>query len=449
MQSAVELPGRVMESGEPQQLPPSLVQTTVMRFADTFSTRIVQATQAFAAANDTPDGQIQAMGWNIGQRTAAITIAAGPNPNSNLLDMIVLVTLGRMVHEEHWLPEVYGEADRPMLEAYQGLETEIWAVASQVLSPTQQEAVRTILSDWRASNPDAALTGFVRLPAFRELIAMRAEEHKTVFGELVGLVSLDPLSGLEPTTREIEQTRLFAERTLYYVQREALIIPTQVELLVLKLTRTPAVGTALGDGTRISEAAASLAATAAALPESVRIEREAAVQQISRELTAQREGLVHDLEEAQAPARELLTETRATLATATETSGALQGAIAALDAFIGRWDKEEAAAGAPPPPAEAGPPKKPFDVLDYGSAAADVGAAAEKLTELVATLEQSLPEARSLMDEVAQRGERAIDHAFWRGLVLGTLLIAGAALAVLVVRRVSGRWASTSLPGTP
>ena len=49
-----------------------------------------------------------------------------------------------------------------------------------------------------------------------------------LFSELSELVSLDPLSGLEPTTREIEQTRLFAERTLFYLQRVPLILNRRI-----------------------------------------------------------------------------------------------------------------------------------------------------------------------------------------------------------------------------
>jgi hypothetical protein len=33
------------------------------------------------------------------------------------------------------------------------------------------------------------------------------------------MLGIDPLSGLDPAIREIEQTRALAERTIYYMQR--------------------------------------------------------------------------------------------------------------------------------------------------------------------------------------------------------------------------------------
>ncbi len=442
LQKTIAMPGAMLAAGsnQPTPIPPSVVQTGVMRFADTFATQIHEATEEFAAAVGTEEARIQAMSWQVGQTTSAFTVASGANPHANLLDMIVLVTLGRIVHEEHWI-KVWGEADRPMLVAFQKLEQEIWTVAGELLTPDQQAAVRGTLEQWRAQNPDVAATAFVRLPAFQDLLA-QGDKHEDVFTELSQLVSLDPLSGLEPTVREIEQTRLFAERTLFYVQRMPLILPTQAELLTLRLTQLPAIAGALDDGARFADAAASLADTAAKLPDAVSVERDAAVRQISEELTAQREGLVRDLEEAEEPARQVLGEARLTLDSGERMSTALEGALVALDRFVGRFMKEtpegEAPAAAPEPePADAGPPKKPFDITDYGDTAERIGTAANELTRLVATLEQSLPEAQQLMDEAALRGERAIDHAFWRGVALGLTLIAGAALALVAVRRLA------------
>src|SRR5262249_43464030 len=155
-------------------------------------------------------------------------------------------------------------------------------------------------AEWRQKNPGVAFTAFVRLPAFKDML-VSDDPRKGVFGELSNMVSLDPLAGLEPAVRQLEQGRLFAERAMFYMQRLPLVLPIQAELLALKLTQLPAVGSALSDSERISKAAASLAETAAALPAAVSAEREAALKQISAELSAQRQGLIADLDAAQAP----------------------------------------------------------------------------------------------------------------------------------------------------
>jgi hypothetical protein len=441
--TAVNVPGNLasdLSGGRKKptdRLPASALQTGVMRFADTFASRIAQASQEFADKAGTPEARIQALSWSVGQSTSAYAIATGPNPNIAVLDMLVLVALGKLVHEEYWLPKVYGEADRPMVEAFAQLEEKSWEVASQVLSPEQQEGVRATLREWRNLHPDMGITAFVKLPVFQDLIAARSAEAEKKGPNLGDLLSVDPLSGLEPAVRELEQTRLFAERTVFYLQRAPILLQNQVELLTMKLLRIAEVRGALADSERISKAAASLAETAAALPEAVRAEREAAVQQISDQLTLQREGLVSDLEKAEGPSRQILGEARATLEAGTQMSAALQSAITTLNTFLGRFDKPAAADGAPPAPAAE--PGKPFDVGDYGEAATRLGAAAREIDTLVQTLNQKLPQVQRVLDEAAQRGEQTIDHAFVRGLELGLALIVAAALAVLALRRSAPR----------
>ena len=412
------------------RVPPSALQTGVMRFADTFSSRITQATREFADKAGTPEARIQALTWSTGQSTSAFAIATGPNPNIAVLDMIVLVTLGRMVHEEYWMPKVWGEADRPMIEAFTQLEQRVWAVAGEVLTPEQQEGVRAALREWREQNPDMGITAFVKLPVFQDLVHTHEGDAPKQGNNLGDLLNMDPLSGLEPAVREIEQTRLFGERSVFYLQRAPILLSNQIELLTLKLMRIAEVQGALADSERVSKAVASLAETAAALPEAVRKEREAAVKQISDELALQRRGLMTDLETAEAPARKVLSETRATLEAGTQMSAALQSAITTLNAFVARFDK-------PPAPASAEPTGKPFDVSDYGTAATKLGTAATDINDLLQTLDTQLPKVQRVLDEAAQRGEKTIDHAFTRGLELGALLIAAAALAVLLVRRFS------------
>lgn len=414
--TAANAPGEIAagltggKSKPTDKIPPSLLHAGIMRFSDTFAARVNEATKEFADKAATPEARVQALTWAINQTTSAYTIATGPNANVALLDMIVLVTLDRVLHEEYLMPVVWGEADRPMVLAFQALEKDAWNVASTVLTPAQQTAVREALETWRQENPDLAAAAFVRIPAFRDIFKLRPDEDPQKKSGLGDLLSVDPLSGLEPAVREIEQTRQFGERTMFYLQRAPLILSAQIELLGLKFARMPETQSALQDSQRISQAAASIADTAAKLPE---------------ELRAQRAGLVADLEHSQEPVRKILSDARATLDSGAQMSTALQGAIASLDKFVGRFQENEPAAQ-PAAPAE---PGKPFDVAEYGLAAEKVGASARELNGLVTSLDRSLPQV-----------QQTIDHAFARGMQLGGLLIALAAAAVLAVRWISGRY---------
>ncbi len=459
LKSAVDAPGKVtsavLRTSKPPRMAPDLVQIGVMRFTDRFMAELTQATQDFSQRAATPEARIQAMSWWIEQSTSALTIATGENSYTSLLDLVVLVTLGRIVHEEHWI-KVWGESDRPMVASFIKLEADVWSLAAGVLTEAEQGQVRLMLRQWRESNPDLAVSAFVRLSGFREVMTTQSAKSTNLLGDLASLVSVDPLLGLEPAMREVLQARLFAERTMFYLQRAPILLSTQMELLGLKLTRLPEIRSALESGERISQAAASiartaddLAKTAAGLPDNVRTEREAAVKQIADELTAQRQGLIADLEAAQAPTRQILVDASTTLTAGAQMSTALQGAIESLDRFVGRFDKPEPSGQQAPeetpstvpqssdPPSPSAAPGKPFDVTDYGDAAARVGVAARDLNGLITTLDQSLPQVQRVFDEAAQRGQSTVDYAFRRSLQLGGILLAATSLAVLLVRRIS------------
>ena len=428
------------------QTPPGALQTGLMRFADTFASKISQATQDFAEQSGKPEAQIQAMTWAVAQNTSAFTIATGRNANVNLLDMVVLVTLGRVTHEEYWLPKVWGEADRPMLDAFTQLEKDVWAIATNSLSAKQQEDLRATIREWRDENPDMGGTAYVRLPAFEDLLANSKQQATEKSGGLGELLRIDPLSSIDPAVREIEQSRMLAERGMYYAQRMPLVFSVQAELLVLRLVRMPEVQSALADSERISKAALSLADTAGTLPNAVRVEREALVKQLAEELSLQRKGLVADLEQVEAPTRELLAQARATLDAGTQMSGALQGTIQSFDTMMEHMkagdDSAAAPAAVPPVDPNAAPaePAKPFDITEYGDVATRLGSAAHELTGLIATLETSMPQVQSVLNESVQHADRTVDHALDRVLLYGVILIAVAALAVLSVRWISARW---------
>jgi len=55
------------------------------------------------------------------------------------------------------------------------------------------------------------------------------------------MFQVDPLAGLDPAVRELTQTRLFADRALYVVQRMPRLLRWQTELLGLNTAQIPAV----------------------------------------------------------------------------------------------------------------------------------------------------------------------------------------------------------------
>jgi hypothetical protein len=435
-QAAAEVPGRVLSRGKKDHFrPPGEVQTDVMRFADRFDAQIVQAAHDQSRGSEDPRARMRSLAWSIPARTAALTIASGPNPNHNLIDMFVLVMLGRIVHEERQAKSSAEENDdqdegMSVVEAYRSLEADVTTVARRTLGEKQIDAIREIIRTWHEENPEQTITSFVRLPNFERLLAQNREQGKNFFEELGDLLSLDPLSGLEPAKREVAEARLLGERTLFYAQRAPLIFAAQGELLGLRLANMPQVGSALDKGDRISKAAASLADTAAGLPEELRKAREQAVEQISGELSKQRRELLRDLETSEAPLERLLEDFRTTAETTKEMSGAVQGAVESLDGFIARVRE-------PSPPSSSDPeePSRPFDVREYGEAASRIEAAAAQVNGVLEDLNRSQENLAPVLDQATARVDTSVRRAAAYALGVGLLLIGAATGAALLVRR--------------
>lgn len=389
------------------------LQQQVMRFSDQFVERAGSALTAFQhAPGTTAETRLDVQVWKLKQATAAVEIASGQYALVDAVDMVVLVTLSSTVIEDTWIPR-YGERARPVLEAYQAQEPLAWKLIEGQITPEQQTELREALKRWRASNPNVESVSFVRLAD----IARKGK--RTTTGQtsgLFGLLGLDPLAGLDPAVREVEQSRLLAERTVFYAQRMPGLISAQGELLAYQFAVAPETRDLLSATTRVSEASRSIANTASTLPEWATRERQAAIDQFMQALQSQQETM-----------RALLVELRQALEAGNQTSESLTTTVRAVDELVGRFKPGEAAA-AP------GAPKKPFDINDYTRAAAEFAATARQLEQLVASLNQNVPGVAAAAQRVTEGGRDLVDYAFGRALILVVVLIVGVLAAVLAYR---------------
>lgn len=413
-QSAVEAPGKLASAamgGEDDERPPydpwDMTQW-MMGFADTASAEIEGSTQEFAKAAGTDEALIKALEWRIEYTTVGIQLATAPQPYDGFLRVLLALTVLRANDEAIWQKE-WGEAARPISAAVGRLEDLAWGKAAKVFEGKQLKEIRRVIDEWIAANPDARASA---LPNLHEVFTRAEEEgeaHPGFIGELTGMLTLDPLAGLEPAARQVELTRQFAERTFFHLQRMPRLLEAQAQLLALRATTRPESRGFLEDLQRVSLAAESIAGTAGTLPA-----------EVSAELTAQREGLVRDLETAKDPALELLESARATLESTRETSLALAEALRAFDTMMARFDRPDEA----PRPADE-PPGKPFDITEYGTTAEKIGQAAHELTAAIATLDDSLPALEGTIDSAALRAQATVDRAYRRALQLLVVALVG------------------------
>jgi hypothetical protein len=405
-----------------QSFPVSIdvLQSQIMRFADSYAATVAQACDDISTKATNAPLRLSVLRWKLGQATSAFTDATGENPVVNALDILVLTTMARMVIQDYGV-QTYGDAIRPLLETQCRMETSAWALAGGVLKPPQVKELKDLIDEWRAKNPNQRYIGPIR---FREFVAAlgrtptKASSGKT---SLFSLLYLDPLAGLDPTAAAIEETRDLGERAMYYSQRMPMLLSWQVEVLAYQLAGQPESQQVLNDANRVANSAEAFAMTVQQLPQVINDQRQAAIQQILDGLTEQGN-----------KSRELLTDTRSALDSAGAAATNINAAIQSLTAFVQfvtPTNKNPTSATN----------SHPFNVLDYGTAAAQVGAAANNLNALLATINQTAPQIEQLGRQTKAHADAVVFQAFLYGVVLVLILLVGAVLAGLIYRKMANK----------
>ena len=395
------------------------LQLKVMRFADEYAGGISEPIMRFQIETQDTVERLAAQNWRLSQATSAYTIATGPNPITNALDLVVLATLSRMVMEDSWVGEKYGERAAPLRDAHRALEPGAWALVADLIAESQIQQLHEVIDEWRRRNPNVRAVANVHFNDFARTVGRPRPGEAQSGGSLFALIGLDPLGNLDPAVQEIAQTRYLAERTIYYLQRAPKLLDMQVERLTFQFFALPETRAWLSDLQRVSLASEAIGNVAQELPDVVAREREAIIRQFMQELGAQQQQMLA-----------LVTEVKGALEAGTATSDSLQGTLRGIDTLLVRFDKGEE-------PSTPATPAKPFDIADYASAAREFTATAKQLESLVAQLNAGAPGIDQLAQRTTANLSDLIDRAFWRLVVLIVVVVVATLLAVLTYRIVS------------
>jgi len=409
-------PGKRAARARAEQL--QNLQLSVMRFADEYVGRTSEALTQFQHSTSNAAERLDAQDWKVQQATAAYTIASGPHPVVNALDMVVLASLSRMVLDDEWVTEVYGPSALTIRRTYHSLEPGAWQLLDGVLTDAQMARLREIMDQWRAEHPHVRAVTYVHFRDFAKSVGAPAagEEHEA--GSLFSMLGLDPLSGLDPAVRELTQSRQLAERAIYYMQRTPSLLDMQVERVTFEFAVMPETKSLLGDLNRASLIGSSSEELVRTLPNVLDQQREALLAQLTRTL--------HDESATIGP---LAVELRQTLQAGTEAATALQGAAAAIEHLKTQFASKGAAGGAPEQQG------RPFDIRDYTEMLRQAGEASRELTTLASHTDSLVPVLRAASEQAASRLERTLNHLFFLLLALVMLAIVATLLAALAYRR--------------
>ena len=124
------------------------LQSELMSYADRFASIITQAMEDFETLNPKPQTRQVILSDLVYSISSVYTIAAEPNPQVGLLDMVAVTTLGRIIYEDN-MSRKYGNSTVVIVKGFRQLEKDVWRVAAKVLTKEQQGELRQLILYWR------------------------------------------------------------------------------------------------------------------------------------------------------------------------------------------------------------------------------------------------------------------------------------------------------------
>jgi len=263
---------------------PAELQSQIMSFADRFIARVNGAVVDYIHLKGyakTPFIRVVVQGRKLAVSSAVVSIAAGPNPEVAMLDMVVLTSLLKLRTEDIWVGRKVVPHSEIFLEAYVDLEKDIWAIAGEVLSAEQARELRELINEWHKKNLNKIIA--IASIRFGDFAKKRRQSTLIQDGRPKGF-----LKAVQEANREIEQTRALAERAMFLAERQPALMRWQIEQTFFELAMEPEFATVLSTAADIGQAGKQFSRTMEKLPTIIAAEREAAIQQAFRELGRER-----------------------------------------------------------------------------------------------------------------------------------------------------------------
>jgi hypothetical protein len=419
LKGALELPDRGIQAilslnREGITVDPVELQSQLIRFSDYYMDSVNSAVNKLRVGEDERLNRGAVLKRKISMADDILAIATGSNAYANLLDLIILVTLNRINVENYWMPKRFGESAKPLLNAAQDSEREIWRIAATVLNQEQLDELRNGIELWRQQHPDGRTPREIGALSFAGEIAKMQAVNRPDKSSVFNLLIIDPFAGLDPATSELANTRLFAERGLFLARHMPTLVRWEAELLALQTAEMPQVGQLLNATTQFAASMDRISQVGERLPGVLSSEREKLLQA----LDLQRPGLIS-----------LAAQSEKTLGAGKQMSEATTNTLKTFQDLVKQLDSR---------PSD--PKSEPFKIEEYTAAAEQIKKAAEQLSSMLEAFNQTIsPERLDLvsarMSTLSQQAEtssrKIVDYAFKKLLMLGLILVSVCCVIVL------------------
>lgn len=436
------------------------LQVEVMAYADRHFSIVTSAYTAFENQVPVKEDHKRILGVCTYSISSAFTIAAQANPAGALMDMLVMVTLGRIIVEENMLPK-YGPAFQPLVDGFRKAEKDIWQVAAKIGTPEQLQTLRSLILEWREKNPNILFFPAIR---FSDFSSFRARvDHKKASGLFKSVAN---------ATQQVEEARLLAECGMFLATRMPLLAGLFGGVWFSQLANHPDVDKILNNINKLTEVSERLTVVAEQMPDKISTERDATIKQamgglndltiqslnetakivtqerkasidqLMQGLSNERKAIIEDFTSEEAKVRGLLAELRLTL----EASNAV---IVSADSLVKALPLEPSKAQ------EAAPPGKPFDVLEYQAVLREASHTILQVHEVLKTLDKMglksmLPQIIVALENLEKKGQAWVYFGFFLGVALILVFLVGSVIAALTYRHFALRiFGSGTQPANP
>ena len=262
------------------------LQSHLMSFADRFVSILDTVIALFESIQPQGKSRYEVLELMTLSAHHAYIIAGESDPDVALLDMISMITLGRIFFEEEGALR-YGPDIAPVLNGFRKAEADIRHVAAQVLSEAQMHNLMIVIRNWRKNNPEVKSFPLIR---FSNFAADRQDSTLTKAETPDGL-----FESVESASETAEELRLLAERSVYMATRIPQLFGLFGDLWLSRWMNTPDVLQTRADMAVLSEETGRLAASLEKLPDQIAIEREATIDLLMASVAQERAEAIEQL----------------------------------------------------------------------------------------------------------------------------------------------------------
>lgn len=402
-------------------------------YADRYLTYLTSAIDNIIKGNPSTEQVRRAHQVRVVQVTAIYDIVTNADPFTQLLDLVLVVTLQsqKWIDEDH-AEQWFGTRAQFLIDAARRAREDVWRMAARVMKPEQLEQLDYMIWDWRRRNRGVDVVSFVRFDEFA------AERGKSMVAEVAGGGGL--LAPVGEAKKAVDEVRLLAERAFYLTKRMPLLLNWQVEATVANVIDQPqlkSITDSVGVATRSVDRMASLAER---IPEEISKQHREVFAQLERShplinaALVQYRGAVTDTNQLAGTVKDINAAADGLLKTLQETTAALNATMTTIDKVFLQPGKDK--------PAD--PNAKPFDIDSYAKTASAFTGTLREANELLGKAGGLLGASSDTqwinqrMNDAAGLSARVIDTVFWRAVVL----IAWFFALLLLYRVLAGRFAA-------